>query len=224
MTHSVEGELDLGRTPQCLDEDTVAAMAEGSLSAEARSRAVAHLATCSLCRGAVASVARALADPDVASAAREVDKRRRRRWRRYLIGIPLGSAAAAAVVLFFLVHASSDREAVTLRGPTHVVLPSVSADAQLAPEPRSPIGAVDRAGIFRWSSVEGADRYRFTLFEQAGSALFETNGPDTTALLPDSVQLRPGRTYLWKVEARTGFDRWSPSPLAEFSIGPRSPP
>jgi len=32
-----------------------------------------------------------------------------------------------------------------------------------------------------------------------------------------------GRPYLWKVEARIGFDRWVTSTLVEFSIAAPSP-
>ena len=66
--------------------------------------------------------------------------------------------------------------------------------------------------------VAGADRYRVTLFDGGGRVLFETQLADTLAALPDSILLDPGRPYLWKVEARTGWQRWSASGLVEFSI------
>ena len=46
---------------------------------------------------------------------------------------------------------------------------------------------------------------------------------DTVAALPDSIALVAGRTYVWLVEARIGFDRWSTSGLVEFSIGGGAP-
>jgi hypothetical protein len=75
----------------------------------------------------------------------------------------------------------------------------------------------------RWTAVPGADRYRVTLFDADGRVLFETQVPDTIAALADSVSLQAGRPYFWKVEARTGFDRWTGSSLAEFRVG-RGPP
>jgi len=53
--------------------------------------------------------------------------------------------------------------------------------------------------------------------------LFETQLADTLAALPDSILLDPGRPYLWKVEARTGWQRWSASGLVEFSIAGGAP-
>lgn len=54
--------------------------------------------------------------------------------------------------------------------------------------------------------------------------LYEAEVAGTTAAIPDSVRLVPGPRYLWKVEARIGFDRWSASELIEFSIGGVPPP
>ena len=70
----------------------------------------------------------------------------------------------------------------------------------------------------RWSPVVGADRYRVTVFDVTGGVVYASESSDTVVAFPDSVALVPGASYLWKVEARTGFDRWSPSELAEFKI------
>ena len=64
--------------PDCLDEHTVAALADGTLAADARTRALAHVATCALCRRAVASVAEALADGPITHEIEVVEGRRRR--------------------------------------------------------------------------------------------------------------------------------------------------
>ena len=62
--------------------------------------------------------------------------------------------------------------------------------------------------------------YRVVLFDAGGRVLYEAQVADTSAPLPDSVTLVPGRPYLWKVEARTGVARWSASDLVRFSIAP----
>src|SRR5882762_5121047 len=82
--------------PDCLDDDTIAAVAEGTLASDARAGATAHLATCARCRGLVASVARLLMDGAVAEEARRVEQGSGtvRRWH-----LPLGLAAAAVVLL-----------------------------------------------------------------------------------------------------------------------------
>jgi len=70
----------------------------------------------------------------------------------------------------------------------------------------------------RWSHVAGADRYRVTVFDATGGLVYATEGSDTVVAFPDSVALVPGASYLWKVDARTGFDRWATSELAEFRV------
>ncbi len=61
-----------------------------------------------------------------------------------------------------------------------------------------------------------------TLFDKVGKLLFEMESADTMTALPDSIGLAPGRLYLWKVEARTGWERWVSSELIEFRVGPVS--
>jgi hypothetical protein len=191
-------------TAGCLDEDTVAALADGTLDDVARAAVFPHLAECPRCRGAVASVTRALGDPSVA---RELATLRGARRRLLQIGIP--AAAAAAILLLVAIPGTND-DVTPHRAPT---ITAVSA-----PIPMSPVGIVAGASILRWSSVTGADRYRTTLFDGAGTVVYETQTADTVVALPDSVQLTPSRSYLWKVEARTGWGRWSASELIEFTI------
>jgi len=194
------------RTPDCLDDDTVAALAAGTLDAAARARALAHLAACARCRHAVASVARALSDPAVA---REVTAAERR-GRRLPYGLALSAAAAAILLLL------AGPRLLDLGRPVHRAPPLTAA----VPVPASPVGVVADADTLRWLAVPGADRYRVTVFDAPGAVLYETQLADTVAILPDSLVLVPGRPYLWKVEARTGWDRWSPSELVEFSLAP----
>jgi putative zinc finger protein len=201
-------------TPECVDDETVAALAAGDLAPETRAAFVAHVASCAYCRGRVASVARALADPAVAFEIAAVEARGDRRVRTFLL-LPIGVAAAAAVLLFAVLPRPGKEAQSTHRAPTITAAP--------APVPDSPVGAVANAGQLRWASVAGADRYRVTLFDAGGRVMYETQLPDTVVALPDSLALLPGRPYLWKVEARTGWDRWVASPLVEFSVAARTP-
>lgn len=186
----------------CLEDDTIAALAEGALDAVARAAALPHLAECPRCRAAVASVTRALGDPAVA---REIPTVRPERRRLFQVAIP---AAAAAILL--LVALPRPNDVTGHRAPTIAAVSS--------PVPMSPVGIVAGADMLRWSRVSGADRYRTTLFDDGGAVVYETQTADTTVALPDSVHLTPKRSYLWKVEARTGWGRWSASDLIEFSI------
>lgn len=197
---------------ECLDDDLIAALAEGTLDAAARAEALPHLARCARCRGAVTSVTRALADPTVAREVAMIDGAGRRRF--YRIAGP-AAAAAAALLMFVL-----PREGDDLRQPHRA--PTITAGS--APVPMLPVGAVAGVERLRWAAVAGADRYRVVLFDAAGSVVYEREITDTVAMLPDSIILVPGVSYLWKVEARTGFDRWSTSELVQFSIMRRAPP
>jgi len=192
-------------TPECLDDATLAALAEGALDAAARTAVLPHLASCPRCRGVVASVARSLGDSAVAREVAAVEGRDRGRWLR--LGLP---AAAAAILLAVALPRWVDEIRGGHRGPP---IPGA-----LAPHPVAPVGTVANAAALRWTAVTGANRYRVTLFDAAGRMLYETQLADTAATLPDSVTLTPGRPYLWMVEARVEWDRWSASELVRFSI------
>jgi hypothetical protein len=201
LRHALKREA--GATPQCLDDETIAALAEGTRDDAIRAAALPHLAECARCRAALASVSRALADPSIA---REITTLRGARRRRLAIAIPV--AAAAVLILVALPRVGDDSS--IHRAPTITAVSS--------PTLVSPVGIVAAAKMLRWSSVAGADRYRTTLFDGAGVVLYETQTADTVVPLPDSVRLVRDRSYLWKVEARTGWGRWSASELIEFSI------
>ena len=191
------------QTPDCLSDDMIAALADGSLAPDARASILPHVASCPRCRLAVASVARALADPAVAGELSVSSNGRR--W--YRIAVPL---AAAAVLLLLLSSPADDRSPVH-RGPP----PPPPA---MTPVPRSPLGTVAAVNDLRWSPVAGADRYRVTVFDATGGVVYGVKVSDTVVAFPDSVALVPGDSYLWKVDARIGFDRWAASELAEFRI------
>jgi hypothetical protein len=207
--HFHTGETPIAR-PDCLDAETVAALADGSLPANARPEALRHLATCAFCRRAVASVAEALVDQPVTHEI-EIVEGRTNRWRRVLrIAVPL---AAAATVLVLLWSPSNDSGVPHRGGPLQ----------GSAPTPIGPRGTVESAPRLQWTSVAGSERYRVTLFGAQGNVLYESEIADTVVTLPDSVRLLSGRPYLWKVEARTGWDRWVTSDLVDFTIA-RAPP
>jgi hypothetical protein len=78
--------------------------------------------------------------------------------------------------------------------------------------------AVPIADSVRWTSVPLADRYRVTVYDDAGTLLLDTSTPDTAVALP--VGLPPGPARYWsRVEARTGWDRWVESEWASFTVG-----
>ena len=214
----------------CLDESTLALLADDSGATMATHRQIAHLTRCAHCRRELASLASLLADPQVAREIREFEPvsistpASRRRFAFPVRGV---SALAAAAVVLFLVSPAGER--VSRPTPRHdgVEAPSHRAPtitASEAPVPKSPVGDVDAVAAFRWNAVPGADRYRLTLYNDAGHVVYEAQLLDTTLALPDAVVTLPGRSYLWQVEARTGLDRWTSPELIEFRVvAPRAP-
>jgi hypothetical protein len=196
------GRLVAAPTAECLDDDTVAALADGRLDDARRAGTMAHLAACAHCRQAVASVARALADPNVSRTIRVAERPGRTLF--YRIAVPAVAAALLLIVLRSSPHGAVHRD------------PTITGTA--APVPETPVGLVAEPGVLRWASVAGADRYRVTLFDAGSRVLFETELTDTVVALPDSIHFLAGRQYLWKVEARTDWDRWAASSLVEFRV------
>ena len=197
-------------TNECLDAETVAALAEGSLDAGTRARALRHLAGCALCRRAVASVAAALADEPITHEIEIAEGRYGWRGKLLRITVPL----AAAAVLLLLLRSPAAENGGGHRG--------AAEPGSQAPVPVSPVGPVAAVHELVWTRVADADAYRVTLFDAEGRVAYEARATDTTTALPDSI-LVTGRPYLWKVEARTGFDRWATSGLVEFSIASQVP-
>lgn len=187
--------------PDCLSEDLIAAVVDGTVDPERRSSALDHLASCAHCRSVVASVSRAVSDPEVTAAL--PPSRRRRTW----LTVP---AAAAAGLLLLLLGPSGDE-------PVSPLHRSVTSNPD-QPSAVAPLGEAFRPAWLRWHSVPDADLYRVTLFDRNGRPLYEIELRDTAAALPDSIHLVPGHRYLWKVDARTDWERWSASPLFEFSV------
>ncbi|MGH7560020.1 MAG: hypothetical protein ACRENB_03265 [Gemmatimonadales bacterium] len=197
-------------TAECLDDETLGALAEGTLDPAVRSGVMLHVAACPRCRTTVASIARLLEDATVAAELRRVGAPGQAWLRR--VALP-----AAAVLLIALVplavQRSSQDEAHRSPAIANGSLPTALA----------PVGDVAAVTELRWASVPGADRYRVTLFDADGGVVYEAGPVDTIVALPDSISLVPGKRYLWKVEARVGVDRWVASELVDFSLL-RGPP
>lgn len=212
-------------TGVCLDEMTVARIAEQGVDMAVRRDLISHLGACAQCRNQVVSVGRLLRNASVAD---EVGRNEAptalpvTRRRQFASAGTLAALAAAAVAFMFA--GSGDRGRVT---PTPTRVPETethreqSVTTTAAPSPIAPLGSVAAADTFRWTSVPRADRYRLTLFDTEGTVVWEAEGSDTAMAPPASIVHDPGAAFLWKVEARTGWDRWVASELFEFSV-PRS--
>jgi hypothetical protein len=193
----------------CLDEIALAELADGGGTPDDRRVRVVHLVSCGYCRRQLASLVELLTDHGVAAeiqaTERSAPRRTARTWRFAGAGV-----IAAVLAVAVLVPRFREPDATVHRAPT--------ITAAAAPALTSPVGDVANVSALRWAPVAGADLYRVTLYDAASRVLYETQVAATSVTLPDSVVVAPGRSYLWKVEARTGFERWTSSDLADFTV------
>jgi anti-sigma factor RsiW len=186
-----------GKHDPHLTPEQTAGYLDEVLTDQERAVVEAHMATCYECRDEVVAL-------------RPVVKARSpRRWL-LRIGIPVGAAAAAALVLLIQPGLVSRPEPSLHRDPPQDVAPG--------PVPRTPAGLGSRPLLLAWSPLDEASRYRVLVFNAEGSILFRAEVGDSVLGLPDSVVLSPGQPYFWKVEADKGWDRWVSSRLVEFSV------
>ncbi len=196
-----------GNVSACLDDVTIAALADGAIRDPELTAAHTHLAACSPCRMQLAALGKLMVDPVVAASMPD----RSRPWsstRRIFSAAGVLTAIAAALVLVVL----------PARSPAPATYRDATFTASAAPTPLSPLGLVVTARSFVWSRVDDASSYRVTLFDADGTVVFEAQLQDTVVAMPDSLRLNPRVAYRWQVEARTGWDRWSRSALVDFRI------
>jgi hypothetical protein len=180
-----------------LEVDETAAYVDGGVTGAERARMEAHLAGCADCRAEVADVVRIVRSAGTS------------RVRANRVWIP---AAAAAVLALMWVAPHALRQ----QGqPEHR---EEAVTMTLAPRPLIPVGLVDTAGAFVWAAVPSANTYRVRVFDAEGTLMWERETADTLAAIPDSISLARERSYYWRVEAQTGFDRWAASELTEFRL------
>ena len=182
-----------------LEPDEAAAYLEDALGPTDRARIDAHLAECAHCREEIVEAGRIVVTLPAA------DRAGRRFW------IP---AAIAASLLLFVARPGQITDAPVAHREAPVT-------AIVAPQIVAPIGAVESLARLVWRGAPGADSYHVRLFHADGAVLWEQSTTDTTAALPDSLRFVAGRSYYWKVEAQTGFDRRAASELIEFIVQAR---
>ena len=187
-----------------LTENQLVSFLGHELEAEERHEVELHLARCTECRDELVVVTEIL---------QPGRKDRRIPWR---ILAPVAAAAAAVTLV--------------VAGPWNLVGPDDSpqhrdapAQASAIPTPVAPLGLVSEVEQLVWLGVDGADRYRLTLYDSEGEVVWKATIADTLVQLPDSVVLNTGSRYLWQLEARVGWDLWEASDLIDFRIEPGDP-
>jgi len=215
----------------CLDEHAISMLADG-LRAPDSDAEIEHLARCEACRRRLATVAALMGDDDVAAERGRLEPRDEPAGVRALDGArslralhrpgvrtALASAAVTVVVAGALLR--PDPSART--DATAVEAPALHRESAIttttAPRILGPGGPTTIDDSLRWTAVPHADRYQVMVFDREGTLVWD---PQTSATsLPLAAHLRRDTTttYLWKVEARTGWDRWVASEWEYLTIG-----
>lgn len=160
-----------------MNEMEIAGYLDRGLSDADRDRIEDHLVDCSECRHNVAE-------------AQQLIQRVRRPRRFAAIG---GLLAIAAVALFVVRPQFSNHEVPLERSASSESAPLVAY---------GPLGETVQIPVrFVWSSAPDAVSYRVTLSSAEGATVWSESRADTTAILPDSVTLRPGARYTWVTDA-----------------------
>jgi hypothetical protein len=142
------------------------------------------------------------------AAARASRPRRTVAWRKYAI--------AASVLML------AGTSALWLRqreGPSAEVMRGSDSPVTLV----APVGRVtgERATHFVWRRVPNAQRYTLVVVDTAGTELFASDTRDTAIVLPDSVHLAPGGSYLWWVQARLSDESTVTAVTQRLVVAPR---
>jgi len=201
----------IDETGDCLDDESIAAFAQGNVGSADAASAVTHLLTCARCREEVASVARLLDAPEVKSEIERLAEHPGGKHRRHLLRVLFVAGALAAGLLIMLVPGSSQLAKRLYR--------EESVTGAAAPRLVAPVGTMTASDAFRWTSVPRADRYRITVFARDGSVIWEAQTRDTSIAALDHLVRAPSDTILWRVEAHVGWeDRWASSDLAMLTF------
>jgi hypothetical protein len=205
----------------CLGDNAIAALADGG-GGNANRDAMAHVAGCASCRARVAAVARLMDDETVNAEIRALQPTRRLtlpRWSRKLT--VTGGLAAAAVATIMLLGPERSRINTDQTRSDSMVHREPAITATAGPRVVSPVDVADVGSSLRWTSVPDADLYRVRIWNREGTVVWSSDTRDTTVALPPVIS--PGTSYMWEVNARTGWDRWVSSDFVEFSMRARGP-
>jgi hypothetical protein len=210
---------DVAPPTECLSDGDIAAVAEG-IGGEERGRWLAHLAACDACRGRLAGLRRLLRDVAVAAELERLegasaDAPARRLRRPHLAA---AAALAAAVVGGVLLRPGAVPAPSALYEESGTPHREAAITTTVAPRILGPVGPASAAESLVWTRVPHADRYRIRVFDREGTLAWDAHTSDTTLAIPAHLRGDTANAYLWKVEARTGWDRWVASEWRDLVI------
>jgi len=217
----------------CPGQDDFVGAMMGELSKSDGQSFFSHLSACPGCRLKFEALAELEAElearksqfPEAGlSAAEEKALRKLGRQRlrelpgrgRRLIPPPLrlpAAAVAAGLVLillgyYFFVRIPSSNQALRGSQSQEIRLLEPGEKCKRAPE------------VFRWTDVEGEDGFLLTIIDDELNTIFYDGVKETELRLPAEVRdrLRPGKTYLWTVEAKDEDDKLLATASVYFEI------
>jgi hypothetical protein len=203
---------------RCLTDGQLAELTQGEVSPD--QAVLSHLTVCGECSSMLASLVRLLDDPQIKADMHQVDRPHAASHRRMAARATAGAATLAAALfagLILLPDAVPDRAVIADAAPHRQ---SVSA-TEIVPRIIASTIPNTLPDTLRWTSVPFADRYRVLMFDRDGTLAWEAQTRDTAIALPQRLRTEAA-AYLWKVEARTDWNRWVASEWAELAI-PRRP-
>lgn len=142
---------------------------------------------------------------------------RRRAWAWMPRWVPVAFAACLLVAVYFSVR------------PHPAIAPPVASGGDVwrgSFRAISPVGDVSSAPReFSWSEVQGVRRYRVVLMEVDRHEIWSASTTEARIAVPRDVlaQMRPGRTFLWKVSTEDAPDGLTGTTLQEFHIAMKLP-
>lgn len=170
---------------QHLSVEDIASLIDGTLTPDERSNAERHLAHCDACREELAASTRAVA-------AAGLPPTRRLPWR-------LIAPLAAGIVFALMLRSPGEIRRVD-ETPERAGPARDAGIVTIFP----PAGTALRADALRfvWRPFQSAIGYHVVVKEPSGAPLWTGDVADTVLVLPDSVRLRAGESYVWRVDAQ----------------------
>jgi hypothetical protein len=197
----------------CLDDKELARIADG-VRPEGDAPEIVHLIACGRCRDELVAIRGTMNEPSVAAElVRLTAAAPRRLVPRPKLAGGLIAAALAALVLW-----PPARPTATDNRDELAALRERTITTTAAPRIIAPAAAATPADSLRWTSVPRADVYRVTVWSNDGTLVWQADVRDTVHALPPEITGAAGRLLLWEVQARTGWDRWVISDLAELTL------
>jgi hypothetical protein len=207
----------------CLTPGEIAAVAEGVGSRE-HDRWLGHLTACAACRTRFAGLTRLLRDTAVAAELERLEggsddaMGRRRRRRQLAVATTLAAAALGGVLL----RPAAVRPPSALDEAASPPHRESAITTTVAPRILGPDGQASLADSLFWTRVPNAARYRLRVFDTQGTLVWDAQTSDTSLPIPVHLRGDTVNAYLWKVEARTGWDRWVASEWRDLVIRPEA--